>query len=101
LAAVWELLGATAVSATITKTEWGTRNKRIALDLARRDVSPEQCVVAWRSATERLGEPVRTMKLVQDELMRLAVPRVHRGGRPPRDNDRGDTWEDAGSKGAA
>ena len=70
-------------------TEWGKRNGRAAGDLARLDVTPEQCVAAWHSATARIGAPVRTIQIVQDELGRQALPAQRRApARPTRANDR-------------
>lgn len=76
LAAVWALLARTPFAATITRTEWGKRNNRTALDLANLNVTPEQCVSAWHSATKRLGTPARTLAIVQDELGRIALPQA-------------------------
>lgn len=74
LAAVWSELAKTPYSATITKTEWGKRNKRTALDLATLKKTPEECLAAWQSASARLGSPVRMLNVVQDEMGRLAAP---------------------------
>lgn len=76
LTAIWSLLEATPYAATVTKTEWGKCNSRVALDLAEKHISPERCVEAWQAATTRLGSPVRLLKIVQDELGRIATPKI-------------------------
>jgi hypothetical protein len=80
LTAVWDLV-APALSGTITKTGWGKQNSAVALDLAKAGVEPQRCIAAWHSATKRLGSPVRTLRIVQDELGRLVsapAPSQHR-----------------------
>ena len=74
LAAVWDLIGRTPFSRTITKTEWGRRNSRVALDLATNGVTADQCIAAYRAAEKRMGTPPRTLQIVQDQLGRMALP---------------------------
>lgn len=69
LSAVWTLVQV-AISRSMTAGEWGRRNARPAADMARAGVTPEAAVQAWHSASDRIGEPVRTMALVQDEISR-------------------------------
>jgi hypothetical protein len=57
----------------MSKSEFGDKNSKDLLRLAQHGITPERAAIAWKSATERLGQPVRRVAIVQDELVRLAV----------------------------
>jgi hypothetical protein len=69
LNAVWAL-AQPAIGRSITAEEWRKRNSRAAGDMVKAGVAAALVVAAWHHASERIGEPVRTMALVQDELGR-------------------------------
>ena len=74
LNAIWSLLEPTGImSGAKSKTQWTRENGAVAMDLAREGATPEQCAVAWHSASARVGSPARTMKLIQDEIVRRAT----------------------------
>lgn len=83
LAAMWELLARTPFSASISKTEWGRRNSRVALDLATKGITPERIVAAYHAAEKRMGTPPRTLQVVQDQLGRMALPDAQRPNNKP------------------
>jgi len=80
---MWELLARTPFSASITKTEWGRRNSRVALDLATKGISAERIVAAYRAAEKRMGTPPRTLQIIQDQLGRMALPDAQRPNDKP------------------
>lgn len=88
---VWGLMGGLHGMSFTRWTEAG--NKQPALDMAVNGVTVAQVETAWKSATARMGEPVFTMKKVQEEIGRLALVPVRRvtptRGRPAQENDRG------------
>lgn len=80
-----------AVTSAMTKTEWGKRNKRAALDMARVGLDDGAILAAHERLCERRGEVVYTLAWVQDELARGVVkdstddlPLVFAGGVVPR-----------------
>ena len=70
LNAVWAL-AQPAIGRSITAEEWRKRNSRSAGDMVKAGVLAATVVAAWHHASDRIGEPVRTMALVQDELGRV------------------------------
>jgi len=67
LKAAWRCVEPT-IGRAVTYTRWRERNSRVAVDLARAGVAVEAVVAAWEQASERFGEPVRELSLVQREL---------------------------------
>lgn len=63
-----------AVGKTLTRTEWGKRNKRDALNFAAVARSDADLLAAHESASKRLGSCVYSLRVVADELLRGANP---------------------------
>lgn len=53
-----------------TKTAWSSTNAKVARSLAQCERTADECVTAWHSASERMGQPVRMLSIVRDELAR-------------------------------
>lgn len=81
LAAVWKVVQP-VVGRTITRTEWGRSNKRIARDLASLNppLTDEVILAARDRATARIGEQVYSLTIIRDQLTREAA-----GSSPVRD----------------
>ena len=67
-----------AVGRTITRTEWGKRNKATARDLAIVGRSDDDLLRAHEHASKRLGSTVYSLHIVRDELARLDNPTTPR-----------------------
>lgn len=73
LATIWPSVQPSVVG-SMTKTEWGKRNKRFALDMAQAGVTPDRALAAHAAASQRIGETVRSLQIVQDQLARGTEP---------------------------
>lgn len=58
----------------MTRTEWGKRNKRYARDMALAGTPIDRVMAAHTAASQRLGAPVYSLRIVQDQLTRDATP---------------------------
>lgn len=78
LKAAWALIQP-VISRATTFTVWRKRNNEIAVDLAKAGVTPRAVVAAWQQATDRIGEPVRELSIVQKEIERAYAERAAAG----------------------
>ena len=72
LASLWPRVEAT-VKRAMTRTEWGKRNKRAALDMARVGLSIPEIVAAHEQLCRDRGETIYTLSWVQDAIARGGV----------------------------
>ena len=73
LALLWPKVQ-TVVGRGMTRTQWGQRNKAAARDLAALGRTDDEILIAFASASERLGQAPYMLKIIQDELVKLALP---------------------------
>ena len=71
LHAVWHELQP-YLKRAVTFTLWRQRNNRVAADLAKVGLSPEKVVEAWRIASDRRGDKIRELSLVQKFIEQMA-----------------------------
>jgi hypothetical protein len=68
LVAVWECLEP-FIGRAQGVTAWKDANRKHALAMARQRIAPSAAVAGWKQATKRIGEPVRSVKIVHDEII--------------------------------
>ena len=56
----------------LKKPAFWQRNSLHARQLADADVPVDRVVAAWKAACDRMGEPVYSLKIVQDQLLKIA-----------------------------
>jgi hypothetical protein len=70
LTALWARCGP-AVNHSMTQTEWRSRYKRSALDMVRAGVTIERALAAHAAVCLAVGHAVYSLRVIQDELMRI------------------------------
>jgi len=77
LCGVWEKVQP-YVGRAVSVTRWKTRNRAVALDLARLGFTAERVVRAWELASTEWGEPVREISYVQRFIEKAAANKAIR-----------------------
>lgn len=72
LKAVWNELQP-FIGRSSTWTDWRARNSVVAASFAKLGFTPEQIVAAWKHASDRKGEPLRELFMVQKAMDAVAL----------------------------
>jgi hypothetical protein len=72
LKAVWNELQP-FIGRSSTWTDWRKRNSIVATSLAKLGFTPEQIVASWRRGSEKKGEPLRELFMVQRQMDAVAA----------------------------